>query len=65
MLKKARSRQYYADTITDSDYTDNITVLANTPAKAESLLHSVKQPAGGIANKQSVYVLNEKEQSPL
>ena len=39
-LKKARSRQYPAETITDVDYADEIALLANTPAQTESLLHS-------------------------
>ena len=32
----------------DADYPDDITVLANTPTQAESLLHSLEQAAGGI-----------------
>ena len=38
--KKARSRRYPADTITDADYADDIALLANTPTQAEFLLHS-------------------------
>ena len=34
--------------ITDTDYTDDIAFLANTPTQAESLLHSLKQAASGI-----------------
>ena len=30
-LKKKRSRRYPAKTITDTDYTDDIAILANTP----------------------------------
>ena len=41
MLKKARSRQYLAETITDADYTDDLAFLANTPTQVESLLHSL------------------------
>ena len=41
-LKKARSRRYPAQTITDVDYADNIAHLANTPNLAESLLHSLE-----------------------
>ena len=33
LLAKARSRQYPAQTITDADYTDDIALLANTPAQ--------------------------------
>ena len=40
-LKKERSRWYPAETIADADYADEIVLLANTPTKAESLLHSV------------------------
>ena len=38
---KERSRKYPAQTITDADYTDDIVFLANTPAQAETLLHSL------------------------
>ena len=45
----------------DADYADYLALLSNTPAQAESLLHSVEQVAGGIglhvnANKTKVYV---------
>ena len=40
-LTKERSRKYPTHTITDADYTDDTTVLANTPAQAESMLHSL------------------------
>ena len=43
---KKGSRQYLAETVTD---TDNITLHANTPTQVESLLHSLEQAArGGI-----------------
>ena len=32
----------------DADYADDIALLANTPAKAESLLHSLEWAADGI-----------------
>ena len=35
-------------TITDTDYADDIAHLANTPTQAESLLHSLEKAAGGI-----------------
>ena len=41
-LKNARGRRYPAETMTDAD---NLGLLANTPAQAESSLHSL---AGGI-----------------
>ena len=47
-LKKARSRRYLAETFTDTDYTNDITLLANTPTQAKSLLHSLEQATGGI-----------------
>ena len=47
-LTKERSRRYPAHTITDADYTDDIALLANTPAQAETLLHSLERAAAGI-----------------
>ena len=47
-LTKERSRRYPAQTITDADYTDDIALLANTPAQAETLLHSLERAAVGI-----------------
>ena len=46
-LKKTRSRQYLAQTITDADYADDIVLLANTLTQVEFLLHSLEQAAGG------------------
>ena len=45
---KERSRKYTGQTITDVDYANDITLLANTHAEAESLLHSLELAAGGI-----------------
>ena len=45
-LAKKRSR-YPTQTIIDTDYTDDIALLANT-VQAESLLHSLEWAAGGI-----------------
>ena len=47
-LTKKRSRRYPAKTITDADYTDDITILANTPTQAETLQHSLERAVGGI-----------------
>ena len=47
-LAKARSRRYPTQTIKDADDADNISLLANTPTQAESLLHSLERAAGGI-----------------
>ena len=47
-LTKKRSKRYSAKTITDADYADDIAILANTPNKAETLLHSLEQAAADI-----------------
>ena len=47
-LTKERSRRYPAKTITDADYTNDIALLANAPARAETLLHSLERDAAGI-----------------
>ena len=47
-LTKKRSRRYPAKTITDTDYADDIVILANTPAQAETLLHSLERAVAGI-----------------
>ena len=39
---KERSRRYPAQTITDANYADDIALLANSPAQAESLLYSLE-----------------------
>ena len=44
-LTKKRSRRYPAKTIT---YADDIAILPNAPARAETLLHSLKRAAAGI-----------------
>ena len=46
--KKATNRQRPIETITDAGYVDYLVLLANTPAQAESLLHSLEQVARGI-----------------
>ena len=55
-LTEERSRMYPAHTITDADYADDIALLANTPAQAETLLHSLERAAVGIG----LYVNAEK-----
>ena len=47
-LAQERSRRYPAQTIMDTDHTDDIALLANTPAQAETLLHRVERAAGSI-----------------
>ena len=64
-LKKARSRQYTAQTIMDADNADDVQLLANTPTQAESQLHSLEQAACGIgfyvnANKMEYMCFNQK-----
>ena len=50
--------------ITDADNADDVVFLTNTPAQAESLLHSLKRAAGGIglsvnADKSSYALIKE------
>ena len=45
---KEKSRRYSAKTITNADYANDIVLLANTHAQAETLLHSLEQAAAGI-----------------
>ena len=47
-LTKKRSRRYPAKTINDADYTGDIAILANAPAQAENLLHSLERAVAGI-----------------
>ena len=47
-LTKKRSRRYPTKTITDTDYADDIALLANTPNQAETLLHSLEWATAGI-----------------
>ena len=47
--KKAWSRRYPAQTITDADYADDIAFLENTSTQTESLLPSLEQAAVGIS----------------
>ena len=47
-LTKKRSRKYPARIIIDTDYADDIAILANAPAQAETQLHCLEQTAGGI-----------------
>ena len=47
-LTKERSRRYPAQNVRDADYTDDIALLANTPAQAESQLHSLEREAAYI-----------------
>ena len=43
-------------TVTDADYADDLALLADTPAQAESQLHSLEKAAKNI----SLYVNSDK-----
>ena len=47
-LTKKRSWRYPAKTITDTDYADDITILPNASAQAETLWHSLERAAACI-----------------
>ena len=52
-LAKERSRKYPTVTITDTDYANDIALLANSPIQSllhslQSLIHSLEREAGGI-----------------
>ena len=47
-LTKKRSRRYPAKTITEANYTDDIAILANAPAQAETLLYILERATAGI-----------------
>ena len=47
-LTKKRSRRYPAKTITNANYANDIAILANSSAQAETLLHSLEWAATGI-----------------
>ena len=64
-LTKERSRRYPAQTITDTDYTDDIALLTNTPTQAKTLLHSLECAAAGLdlhvnADKTEYMCFNER-----
>ena len=48
-IKKPRSWWYLAETISDADYADGLTLFENTPTQAESLQHNMEQAARGIS----------------
>ena len=64
-LIKERSRRYPTKTIMDVVYADDIALLANAPAQAEYLLHSLERAPGGIglhfnANKTEYMCVNQR-----
>ena len=42
-LRKARSKRFPAETVTDAHYRDDLELLANTSVQADSLLHCQEQ----------------------
>ena len=69
-LTKERSRRYPAQTITGADYADDIALLANTPAQAETLLHSLERATAGIglhvnASKTEYKCFNQRGDIPI
>ena len=48
MLIKSLGTFCFAKTITDTDYADDIALLANTPNQAKTLLHSLERATAGI-----------------
>ena len=61
-LTKERNRRYHVNTIMDADYADDIAPLANTPAQAKTLLHSLERAAAGIGlhTQDGIQVLQSK-----
>ena len=47
-VAKERCRNYPAQTIADADYADDIALLANTPAQAETLQHSLERAVANV-----------------
>ena len=47
-LTKKRSRRYTAKTNTDADYADDLAILANASAQAETQLHCLERAATGF-----------------
>ncbi len=59
-LKKVRSKRYSVENITNADNANEIALLANIPAQAESMLPNLEQVVGGICirvnTKKSEYI---------
>ena len=47
-LTTKRSRRYPEKTVTNADYADDLAILTNAPAQAETLLHSLERATAGI-----------------
>ena len=65
IFKKSRSRRYLAQSMIDTDHSDDLTLYSNTPAQAESLLHSQEKAAGSIGHyvnsNKSDYIWNKQK----
>ena len=48
LAKEGRNRRYPAKTITDADHADDRALLTNTPARAETVLHSLERDVAGV-----------------
>ena len=64
--KQVSSRWYHAETITNTEYAEDLAILITTSAQAKSILHSLEQAAGRIdlyvnVNKTDFMWFNEKE----
>ena len=59
-LTKERSRRYLAHTITDEDCADDIALLANTPAQAETLLHSLERAAPCQCRQNRIHMIYQR-----
>ena len=64
-FKLTKERRYAAQRITEMDNADDIALLANTPAQAETLLHHLERASAGIglhinADKTECMCFNQK-----
>ena len=51
-LKKTRTQQYPAESVTNTDYADDQALLSNTSVQTETQLHSLDRTVGGMHLKQ-------------
>ena len=63
MLTKERIRRHPIQIITDANYADEISLMSNTPAQAETLLHSLERPAPGIGHHVNADMTNKIKRS--
>ena len=63
-LAKKRNRRYPAQTITDTDYIDDTALLANTPAQAETFLHSLALASLSTQTRRNTFALIKEATSP-